>query len=222
MSGIRTIILHETPLISNILESLLTGEEDIEVLIATSNIDEAYHEIPNCDIALVSTRLPHQEALKFIHSVASSYPQVRVLVIGLTETETEIIRFLEAGARGYVVKEDSMEELIHQIHAAYRGETLISAQLAAVLVSRQNQIPQPFDVTTEIPGATELTPREKEILELLNEDLSNLEIAEKLTIAVGTVKNHVHRILKKLKVSNRHEAAAYWPVIAKSDQAPKN
>jgi DNA-binding NarL/FixJ family response regulator len=83
-------------------------------------------------------------------------------------------------------------------------------------MSRVSELAQVFSEAAAVPEAVELTPREHEVLELISQDLSNQEIADRLFIEVGTVKNHVHRILQKLNVTSRQDAAAYWAIVNES------
>jgi two-component system nitrate/nitrite response regulator NarL len=136
---------------------------------------------------------------------------VKVVMFGVAESEAAVLRFVEAGAAGYVVKSDSVDELVDNIRAAYRGEALVSPEIAGALMSRVTEFAQVFAETT--PESVELTPREREVLKLVAKNLSNREIADRLVIEVGTVKNHVHSILQKLNASSRENAAAYWSII---------
>jgi DNA-binding NarL/FixJ family response regulator len=106
-----------------------------------------------------------------------------------------------------------VDELLRNIRAAYRGEALVSPEIAGALMSRVTELAQIFAEVTSIPESVELTSREHEVLKLVAKDLSNQEIADRLVIEVGTVKNHVHSILQKLNASSREDAAAYWSII---------
>lgn len=211
---IRILIVHETPLICNVLAALLTDETDIEVTGCASSPKEAINRIEACDIALVSTNLPDNAALQLAQTAAEIHPSAKILVMGLAESEAEIIQYVEAGASGYILKEDSVEEMLRQIRAIYEGEALVTPEIASALINRVGELSQLFSEAGQISGSAGLTPREREVLQLIGQKLTNQEIADRLVIEVGTVKNHVHSILEKLNVSSRHDAAAYWTIIA--------
>jgi two-component system nitrate/nitrite response regulator NarL len=123
-------------------------------------------------------------------------------------------RYVEAGANGYVLKDNSVDELLTRIRVAYREKALVSPKIVAALMSRVTEWAQLFaDIEAGISESADLTPREREILELIGQGLTNQEIADSLFIEVGTVKNHVHNILQKLDVSSRQDAAAYLAVV---------
>jgi DNA-binding NarL/FixJ family response regulator len=123
---------------------------------------------------------------------------------------------VEAGATGYVLKDDSLEDLIETVRAAQDGKVFVSPQIAAAIMERLSGLARLFsDVENNITNATDLTARELEVLKLISEGRTNQQIAENLVIEVGTVKNHVHNILDKLNVSSRREAAAYLALIKK-------
>lgn len=133
-------------------------------------------------------------------------PDARVIVIGvLDDDETEIVAFAEAGVAGYHMRRDSLDNLVHLIERVAEGGTTFSPRVSAILLRRLSALAS----ERPLPAAgTELTAREAEILAMLELGLSNREIAERLTIAVHTVKNHVHSLLKKLGVGTRAQAAA--------------
>lgn len=126
------------------------------------------------------------------------------------------------GASGYVLKDDSVEELLSHIRAVYNGEALNSPEIALALISRVNELSQMFSGAGSVTEPAGLTSREREVLQLIGRNLSNQEIADQLFIQVGTVKNHIHSILDKLNVSSRHDAAAYWAIIADGEQTSTN
>ena len=169
---------------------------------------------PKSDVILVNTRMSDGAALRLIRAVADADLPAKVLALGLAESREQILQFVEAGAAGYVLKDDSVEDLLERIRGANAGRVRVSPKIAAALMSRVTAYAQLLDqVEAGIGEADDLTPREQEILELIGEGLTNQEIAERLVVEVGTVKNHVHSILQKLDASSRYEAAAYLALI---------
>jgi len=123
---------------------------------------------------------------------------------------------VEAGATGYVLKDDSLDEMIENVRAAVDDKVFVSPTIAAAMVERLSDLAQMFsNVENSVTDDAGLTPRELEVLELIGEGLTNQQISEQLVIEVGTVKNHVHSILEKLNVGSRGEAAAYLAFIKK-------
>jgi DNA-binding NarL/FixJ family response regulator len=214
---IRVLLVNEIRLMSNVIRSVLEEEPDIEVVGGVTSLDEALALASKSDVALVSTRLPEDGALKLTTAIAEAHPSVKVLVLGLTETKGQVLQYVEAGATGYVLKDDSVDDLLSHVRAAQSGEALVSPDIAAALMSRVGELAQLFaDVESGLNEAADLTPREREILELIGQGLTNQEIADRLVIEVGTVKNHVHSILQKLDVGNRRDAAAHLALIEES------
>jgi DNA-binding NarL/FixJ family response regulator len=206
---IRVLLVNEIRLIGNVIASALEDESDVEIVGGVTSLDEALALAPKSDVVLVSTRLPEGGALKLTSAIAEAHPSVKVLVLGLAEMKGQVLQYVEAGAAGYVLKDDSVGDLLSCIRAAQSGEALVSPNIAAALMSRVGELAQLFaDVESGLSEAVDLTPREREILELIGQGLTNQEIADCLVIEVGTVKNHVHNILQKLEVGNRQDAAA--------------
>jgi RNA polymerase sigma factor (sigma-70 family) len=211
---IRVLLVNEMRLVSNVIASVLEDEPDIEVVGRAASVDEALALATESDVVLVSTRLPDDGALKLTSAIAEADPSVKVLVLGLGESKGRVLRYVEAGADGYVLKNDSVDDLLEHIRAAQKGKALVSPKIAAVLMTRVTELAQLFaEIESGINEAIDLTPREREILELIGQGLTNQEIADCLVIEVGTVKNHVHSILQKLDVSSREDAASYLALI---------
>jgi DNA-binding NarL/FixJ family response regulator len=211
---IRLLLVNEFRLMCSVLASVLEDESDIEIVGVTTNVEDALAQASESDVMLVSTRLPNNGALRLTRAVNEAELPVRVLILGLADTEAEVIEFVEAGASGYVLQDDSVDKLLSNIRAAYNGEALVSPGIAGALMARVSELAQLFaTVDGTVAEMVDFTPREREIMQLLAEDMTNQEIADFLVIEVGTVKNHVHNILEKLGVSSRHEAAAYWALM---------
>ena len=216
--AINLLLVNETRLMGNVIAAALEGEPDINVVACTTNIDEAMQIVreQDVDVVLVSTRLPDQGALKLTSTITEFKPSTKVLALGLTEEKQHVLRYVEAGATGYILKDDSLEGMIETIRAAQDGKVFVSPQIAAAIMERLATLARLFsDVESSITDTTELTARELEVLKLVGEGQTNQQIAEHLVIEVGTVKNHVHNILDKLHVSSRGEAAAYLAFIKK-------
>jgi two-component system, NarL family, nitrate/nitrite response regulator NarL len=154
------------------------------------------------DVVLVDAAMP--DTLVAVRAIRSTAPRVRIVVLGISESEPEIVACAEAGVSGYVTRDDSVSELVAALRSVARGEMLASPQLAATLLRRVTAL-----AAERADGScARLTQRELEIVELIHEGLSNKEIASRLYIELPTVKNHVHNILRKLDVAGRAEAAA--------------
>jgi DNA-binding NarL/FixJ family response regulator len=211
---IRVLLVSEMGLVSNLIASVLEDESDIAVVGRTTSPEGALDQLAGADVVLVSTRLREEGALRFTEGAVERDASAKVLVIGLRESEQEVLKYVEAGADGYVLRDNSVDTLLEKIRAANQGEALIAPDIAYALMSRLTELAQLLSrVETGLDEPVDLTPREQEVLDLVGEGLTNQQIADRLYIEVGTVKNHVHSILQKLDVNSREDAAAYLALI---------
>ena len=206
----KVLLVNEAKLVCNMLASLLEDEDDFDVVGSATSVEEVLTGDWRYDLLLVSTNLPNEGALRLTEKVTSDEGSTRIVVLGLTAAKYQVLKFVEAGADGYVLKHHSVEELIKRIRAVKNDKAVVSPKIAGALIDRLSELAQLFsEVEAILDQPADLTPREGEILELIGEGMTNREIAEALHIQLGTVKNHVHNILEKLDVSNRQKAAAY-------------
>lgn len=213
---INVMIVHEFPLMCNIIASVLDDEPDIKVVGHVSGVEEALDRVRqnDVDLVLISSRLPEQGTIKLTNLLIQDTPAIKIIILGITETRESVLKYVEAGATGYVLKESSLNELLTTIRAVYNGKALISPDIAAALIQRISEFAQIFAQTgVTLPESLNLTAREFEVLELLSQNLSNQEIAKRLVIETGTVKNHVHSVLKKLGVIRREEAGNLMALV---------
>lgn len=212
---IRTLIVHEVVLIADLLSKTLNDQDDIAVVGSVTSPEGAlaYLERKACDVVLVNILLPGQGSLELAKTIARKHEHVKVMVTGLLDSRTAILQCLEVGAAGVVQQDDSVDDLIAKVRHVAKGEALVSPQVAGALIARLAELKR---LATELNGyqeislqdqCTELTAREREILDLLGKGYTNQQIADELIIGVGTVKNHVHNILEKLDVHTRKQAA---------------
>ena len=213
---INLLLVNEIRLMGNVIVAALEDEPDIHVVACVTTFDEAMSVIRgmDVDVALVSTRLPENGGLRLTSAIAEVDPSIKVLALGLTEEKKRVLRYVEAGASGYILKDDSLEDLVEIVRATQEGKVFVSPQIAAAMMERLSDLAQMFaGVENNMTDTTTLTSREMEVLELISKGYTNQQIAQNLVIEVGTVKNHVHNILEKLNVSSRGEAAAYLAFI---------
>jgi DNA-binding NarL/FixJ family response regulator len=219
MNPIKVLLVIEVRLIANLFASVLEDEPGIEVSGFVPTMDAALEFLHSqkVDVALVSAELPNQDALKFTRTTMESSPSTKVVIVGLSEeNQHNTLRYIEAGAAGYILKDSSLKELIEVIRLAQRGEARVSTRMAGAMMERLFRLARVFSaVENKIDADVRLTSRELEVLQFISEGLTNQEIAARLVVEVGTVKNHVHRILEKLNVSSRQEAASYLAFIKK-------
>jgi DNA-binding NarL/FixJ family response regulator len=159
-------------------------------------------------MALVSIHLPN--ALDLIRTLKEIAPAIKVLVLGLADDKNQVLRCVEGGAAGYILQDSSVHDLIESIRLAQRREARISTNVAAALFERVTKMSKYFGRIDERRfEENPLTGRETEVLDFVCQGFTNQEIASQMILEVGTVKNHVHNILKKLNVASREEAATY-------------
>ncbi|HEX4914312.1 MAG TPA: response regulator transcription factor [Vicinamibacterales bacterium] len=159
------------------------------------------HTAPDVVIVDMATR----NSLAVVRTIRQDLPSAHIIGFGVDEVEGEVLACAEAGLSGYVTSDASLDELVAGIESACRGELLCTPKMAATLFRtleqrRRDEVSQPKSVI--------LTAREREVLRLVDEGLSNKEISARLSIEVSTVKNHVHNLLDKLQVTSRLQAAA--------------
>ena len=155
------------------------------------------------DIVLIDLAMGDWESA--VRGVVESAPGTGVVVLGVHEIEDEVVACAEAGVAGYVTREASLEELVEVVESVSRGESLLAPRIGALLLRRVAEAAGRSRAPT---GPGRLTPRELQVVGLIDEGLSNKQIAGRLSIELATVKNHVHSILEKLEVERRAEAAA--------------
>jgi DNA-binding NarL/FixJ family response regulator len=199
---ITVLIVSRVRLYREGVRHLLEGKPGIHVIGGASTWERALPLGGAAPPDVLLLDVPISEGACAIRALAPAY----AVALGVAEHEAEVVAWAEAGAAGYVPPDGSLSRLIATIEAVANGETLCSPRIVAALVRRLAAVAS--DGSGTRTPAEALTPREREIVLLLDEGLSNKEIASRLYIEVTTVKNHVHNILEKLHVHRRGQAAA--------------
>ena len=207
---IRILIIHRSRLIREGFAFVLDHQESISVIGSVAGVGEVVGDLERLRpaVILLDLCLPDRGGLRDVRWIREVLPGAKILMTGLSELESDVLACFEAGAAGYLPQEASLEELLNSIRAVAAGEVLCSPKVTALLVSRIAEASRERGLR-RVQGLPNLTRRELEIIALVEEGLSNKEIAVRLEIEIPTVKTHIHNILEKLQLDGRREAAQY-------------
>jgi len=186
------------------LAHILRREHGVGV-VATVSAAEALRAVADSRPAVALVDMATDGALRTIRALALGAPELKIVALAVQEAEGEVIACAEAGISGLVSRDASLDDLVETISSVARGEMVCSPRVAASLLRRVRTLAAE---RAREPLDPHLTARETQILRLIEEGLSNKEIARRLCIEVATVKHHVHNLLEKLGVSRRGEAVA--------------
>jgi two-component system, NarL family, response regulator LiaR len=188
---IRILIADDHAIVREGLRSLIATEPGMELLGEAQDGVEAVslYEKVQPDVALFDLMMPRKNGISAIQEVISRYPRARILVLTSFAEDEQIMPAIKAGAKGYLLKDSSPDELLRAIREVSAGESLLSPSIARKLIQKINHPPEPTENTET------LSERELEVLDLVASGLSNQEIAERLVISERTARNHVGNIL---------------------------
>ena len=192
------------------LDLVLSEHPDIEIVGEAENGLEAIELADELepDVMLMDVRMPKASGIEAARAVRAGHPDVKVIMLTVSDDERDLYESVKAGANGYLLKEVAIEEVPDAIRAVSQGHSLISPSMASKLLAEFNVLARRAD-ERQISMAPRLTERELEVLRFVAQGQSNREIGRELYIAENTVKNHVRNILEKLHLHSRMEAVVY-------------
>lgn len=204
---IRVVIADDQVLMRQGLDSLLAISEEISVVGHAADGDEALALVAEVDpdVLLLDLRMPGRDGIATLEALRERGSPLPVLVLTTFDDDELVLRALRAGAKGYLLKDVTLADLVGAIRVLAAGGTLVQPALTERLLRTIAARPEPDDFT-HLPTPEPLTLRETEILRLLASGFTNREIAEVLFLAEGTVKNHISTLLAKLGVKDRTRA----------------
>ncbi len=220
---IRLLLVDDQSLICQGLKAMLSLEADLEVIGTADNGEMAIEQVGTLkpDVVLMDLRMPVMDGREATRLIAQQFPDVKVLVLSTFDDDRYIADSIRAGAKGYLLKDMPSEELAQAIRVVHQGYTQMGPGLLEKLMS--NSVPRPEDVlepdsvSQELPKEfAQLTPREREVLELVALGLTNRDIAQQLYISEGTVKTHVTHLLTRLNLRNRAQLAIHAYSLGKN------
>jgi DNA-binding NarL/FixJ family response regulator len=203
----RAVVASSLRLLRDGLTDALGKSEAIHVVGSAADAAHLRTAIDELEPDLVLLDIDMEGSLSLVHAIHDFDPAPKIVAFAVSDGDDALVRYIEAGIAGYVTRDGSLTDVVATVESVGRDETIVSPKLAASLFKRLAAQRRRDDVVTG-DGTSELTSRERQILTLIEQGLANKEIARTLGIELATVKNHVHHVLEKLKVSRRGEAAA--------------
>lgn len=207
MNPIKILLVDDQSLFREGLRTLLSVQPDFDVVAEAGNGEEALRYVaqyrPN--VVLMDLRMPIMDGVITTRRLHEMYPECKVIVLTTFDDDEDIFEGMRAGAVGYLLKDVSSEKLFEAIHATSRGEYFLLPSITAKVMAEFSRLSRPAP-KKDMELVDPLSNREVEILRLVSTGLSNKEIADKLVIAEGTVKNHLTNILAKLAAKDRMQA----------------
>lgn len=211
---IKVMITDDQRLMREGLKTILDLEQDLTVVQLAENGRDALDKIADAqpDVILMDIRMPIMDGVECTKVIKQQYPDIKVLILTTFDDDEFIIDALRNGAVGYILKDLSSEKLVGAIRDVYNGNSIMQPEIAAKLISHiTGTVKEPVvsHAATESKPKSELTEREKDVLELVGKGMSNIEIAKKLYISEGTVKNYISNLYSKLEVNDRSKLTLY-------------
>ena len=201
LNPIRVLLVDDHMVVRSGLSTVLSVYDDLKLVGEAGDGEEAIRlcERLQPDVILMDLLMPKMDGVTAIKTIKTRWPQIQIIALTSFKEKEYVEGALKAGANGYLLKDVSAEELVNAVRRAAVGQPSLSPEAAQVLMKNVSEPALPYQ---------EMTGREKEILALMVEGLSNNEIAERLIVSQSTVKFHVSNILSKLGVTGRTEAVA--------------
>jgi DNA-binding NarL/FixJ family response regulator len=206
---IRVCVVDDQTLVRQGIRSLLELTSDIAVVAEAADGDAALECVVERepDVILLDLRMPGRDGIGTLTALRERGLDVAVLVLTTFDDDELVLQALRAGARGYLLKDVTLDQLVHAVRTLAAGGTLVQPAITDRLLTAVQRLPSPVAAATDAPAPVDpLTPRELEVLRLLASGYANREIAGALHLAEGTVKNHVSHVLMKLGVRDRTRA----------------
>lgn len=207
MEKIKVLLVDDQTMFRDGLKVLLRAEQDLEVIGEAGDGEEALEKAADLkpDVILMDLRMPIMDGATATRHLKIRLPECRVIVLTTFDEDAAVFDAMRSGAIGYLLKDAPTEKLYEAIRAAYRGESVLQPSVAARLVAEYSRLAESAPRWSQ-ELVEPLSSREMDVLRLMAVGDTNREIAQKLVVAEGTVKNHVTSIFNKLNVTDRTKA----------------
>ena len=205
---IKIFLIEDNRVLRDGIKAIINKQEDLKIVAATGGDHDTLHKIAilKPHVVLMDLGLRGSNGLRVVATLSKESPEIRVIGMGLLPSQADIVEFVEAGAVGFILKDATIEETLETIRAVMRGTKILPPVLTGSLFNHvvEHSIAKGKGNPIE---AVRMTKREREIIALITEALSNKEIALRLNLSTYTVKSHIHNILEKMALHSRLEIA---------------
>lgn len=211
MKKIRLILIEDNRLLREGITDMLKKERDMNVVAAFDDTDIITERLSELKphIALLDLGLRKQNSLKLAKALKNEYRSIKIIIMGLVPLQEEILKFVEAGVSGFILKDATLSQFLKTIRDVCEGKKVLPPLLANSLFSQIMEFGVKEFGAKKVIQSVRMTKREREIIALIAEGLANKEIAFKLNLSIYTVKSHVHNILEKMALNTRVQIAIH-------------
>ena len=217
---ISLVLVDDNRLLREGLAAVIHTQPDLEVLAVSADVEEALQTVRESspDVVLLDFGLEDHDSLGLTAMVHNEVPGARVIVMGLDPLQEDVASYIRSGASGFIMKDASLEEFFATIRTVAGGVEVLPRALTSSLFAQIAH--HAVRSKAKVLESVRLTNRERQVIDLLGEGLSNKEISARMNIAVHTVKSHVHNVLEKLALRSRLEVAAFTHAKGDSRDSP--
>ena len=211
MKTIRILLIEDHRILREGIAAMINGEADMTVVGASGGNGDTLLQVRTLSphVVLLDLGLRNHNGMRATAALTKDLPEIKVIAMGLIPSQVDIIELVEAGASGLILKEASIEVFLGAIRSVVRGTKVLPPALAGSLFSHVIEHAQKKE-KGKLTNAVRMTKREREIIPLIADGLSNKEIAQRLNVATYTVKSHVHNTLEKLALHSRLQIATFF------------
>ena len=210
MKKIRLLLIEDNRLLRDGIFSILRPHKDLTIIAASGDGKNSLEKIKQLkpNVVLLDLGLRSQNSLHVVEMVKKDFPQAKIIVMDLAPVQADILQYVKAGANGFILKDASLNDFLITIRTVYEGATVLPPLLIDSLFSQiiDHAV---REGKTKLKEAVRMTKREREVIGLLGDGLSNKEIAHKIHLSTYTIKSHIHNIMEKLALHTRLEIANY-------------
>jgi DNA-binding NarL/FixJ family response regulator len=210
MKKIRLLLIEDNRLLRDGILSILKTHKDIMIITASGDGKNTLLKIQQLkpNVVLLDLGLRSQNSLHVVEIVKKEFPQAKIIVMDLAPVQADILQYVKAGANGFILKDASLNDFLITIRTVAEGSTVLPPLLVDSLFSQIVEYAV-REGKSKLKEAIRMTKREREVIGLLGEGMSNKEIGQKIHVSTYTVKSHIHNIMEKLALHTRLEIANY-------------
>jgi DNA-binding NarL/FixJ family response regulator len=210
MNKIRLLLIEDNRLLRDGILSILKSHKDIVIIAASGDGKNTLEKIKQLKptVVLLDLGLRSQNSLRVVEIVKQDFPLAKIIIMDLAPVQADILQYIKAGANGFLLKDASLNDFLITIRSVAEGSTVLPPLLVDSLFSKI--VEQAVrEGKSKLKNAVQMTKREREVIGLLSDGLSNKEIAQKMHVSMFTIKSHIHNIMEKLALHTRLELANY-------------